>query len=172
MPDDDLRAWMAALEGRIRELEDDRAIRQLLARYGFSADMEWDEVYVDLFTDDGAIDGAIVGTAGRLEGRADIEETINKSRDHGWIEGRSMHVQGNNLTTHIEGENAVAESYSFAFVREEGGMQLFTCNANRWTLKKIDGAWRIRERLIRSPGTDEYLNVLSAGGYSALLTAD
>src|SRR5207253_7128908 len=51
----DLEARLAALEARVQELEDDRAIRDLLARYGFTADNCQDEAFVQLYTDDGRI---------------------------------------------------------------------------------------------------------------------
>ena len=54
-------------------------------------------------------------------------------------------------------------------MREEDGVHVFSCSANRWTLEKIDGVWYIKERFIRSPGADGYDTVLSAEGYSDVL---
>ena len=49
----DLEARIEALEARVLELEEDRAIRDLLARYGFTADTCQDEAFVELYTSDG-----------------------------------------------------------------------------------------------------------------------
>lgn len=168
MPSDDLAARVAALEARLQELEDDRAIRQLLARYGFHADLGRSDAYVELYTEDGAIDS---GASRRWEGRDDLRQFITNPQGHKSIEGRCLHLQGNNLVTHIQGDAAVAESYSVVLVREDDGLRLFACNVNRWTLRKVEGHWKIRERLIRSPGTGGFTEVLAAEGYTALLAA-
>jgi len=43
-------ARLEALEARVQELEDERAIRDLLSRYGYTADSCKDEAFVDLYT--------------------------------------------------------------------------------------------------------------------------
>ena len=48
-------ARLEALEARVQELEDERAIRELLARYGYTADTCKDEAFVDLYTEDGTM---------------------------------------------------------------------------------------------------------------------
>ena len=160
---DDLVARIAELEGRLQLVEDDRAIRELFARYGFNADMGRSEAFVSLYTEDGGID---ISIDRRWEGHAGLMEFITSARG---AVGRSMHALGNNLVTHINSNNAVAEGYSIILMREEDGVHVFSCSANRWTLEKIDGVWYIKERFIRSPGADGYDTVLSAEGYSDVL---
>jgi SnoaL-like domain len=152
----DLRAKISELEGRLQQMEDDRAIRQLLARYGFHADRGMSEAYVSLYTEGGAID---VSDTTRWEGNAELMDFITNPQGHAGMVGRCMHVQGNNLVTHVDGDTASAEAYSIVLMREDGGYQVFTCNANRWTLEKIDGTWHIRERFIRNPGSDGFMDV-------------
>ena len=96
---DDLVARIAELEGRLQRVEDDRAIRELLARYGFNADMGRSEAFVSLYTDDGAID---ISIDRRWEGHAGLMEFITGARG---AVGRSMHALGNNLVTHINSNN-------------------------------------------------------------------
>jgi hypothetical protein len=158
---DDLAARIAELEARLQLVEDDRAIRQLLARYGFNADMGRSEAYVSLYTDDGAID---VSSTTRWEGRDELMDFITNPDGHAGMVGRCMHAQGNNLVTYIDGDSAVAEAYSIVLMREDDGLHVFTCNANRWTLQKVDGAWKIRERFIRTPGAEGFTTVLSSDG--------
>jgi hypothetical protein len=158
---DDLATRITELEARLQRMEDDRAIRELLARYGFNADMGRSDAYVSLYREDGAID--VSGTQ-RWEGHAALMDFITDPAGHGGMVGRCLHVQGNNLVTYIDGETAIARSYSIVLMREEEGYHVLTCNANRWRLDKIDGVWHIRERFIRGPGAQEFTKVLSADG--------
>jgi hypothetical protein len=162
------------LEERVQELEDDRAIRELLARYGYNADQGRSEAYVNLFTEDGALD-ITTGPGGRgagMEPRSVDREVINRfdghkalrafitdPKGHKSIEGNCLHVHGNNLTTHIDGDKAVADSYGITLVRQDAGFLLLTAAANRWTLRKTDGQWRIKECFRRRPGTEEFHKV-------------
>jgi hypothetical protein len=64
------------LEARIQKIEDDKAIRELLARYGYTADQGRGEAYVELYTDDGVLDmvmGPNVPAAGSSTGEKDDE---------------------------------------------------------------------------------------------------
>ena len=166
---DDLVARLAQLERRLELAEDDRAIRQLLARYGFNADtVGRGAAYVSLYTEDGAIDAS---NTQRWEGHAALMDFITNPQVHGRMVGRCMHALGNNLVTYIDGDSAVVEGYSIVLLREQDGFHVFTCNANRWTLVKIDDAWYIRERVIRPPGSDEFTSVISTDGFPALHAA-
>jgi hypothetical protein len=82
---DDLVARIAELERRLEVAEDDRAIRQLLARYGFNADtVGRGAAYVSLYTEDGAIDAS---NTQRWEGHAALMDFITNPQVHGrmWV---------------------------------------------------------------------------------------
>ena len=66
---DDLRATVAALEARVRSLEDHVEITQLVAQYGPSVDSGSAEATANLWTEDGTFDavGAI-----EMRGRDEI----------------------------------------------------------------------------------------------------
>jgi ketosteroid isomerase-like protein len=150
----ELWAKIRELEARLQQVEEDRAIRELLARYGFNADRGRSEAYVSLYTEDGVID---TSDTRRWEGHAELMDFITDPQGHAGMVGRCMHVQGNNLVTHIDGDTASAEAYSVVLMREEDGYQVLICNANRWTLEKANGTWQIRERFIRNPGSDGFM---------------
>ena len=57
---------LAALERRVRELEDEREIRNLLGWYAYYADGRHDEEWVDLWTEDGVYDLSIGRWSARL----------------------------------------------------------------------------------------------------------
>jgi hypothetical protein len=162
---------IAALEKRVRELEDDRAIRELLARYGYNADLGCSDAWVDLFTPDGAFDVAALKYADghaslradvivRHEGHDALRAFILDPSSHKAIECRSLHVMDCNLRTRIAGNTATAESYNLTLVREGARTILFNASINRWTLRKMDGRWRVEECMRRRPAAPGFDRVL------------
>jgi hypothetical protein len=132
-----LKAQMKKMEARLQELEDERALRELLARYGFNADRWLDDEYTDLFTEDGAMDLSEDDSAGKVvlnrwEGRKALRKWIQEAHPVG-RRGCSMHVQGNNTITYIDGDTAVVNNYSIV-LREQGKeVTLSTAGNNQWT---------------------------------------
>lgn len=162
---DELEATAARLQKRLTELEDDKQIREVLSRYGFTADGGRDQEYVDLYTDDGSMnsittmafgsgyDGAIV-----FNGKNEIMNFITDPKAHKAIQGRCMHIQGNNLATVISEDEARASSYSFVLIKtseSDESISIRSSGFNVWTLKKTDGKWLIKERMRRPIGTRE-----------------
>ena len=172
----DLESRIHELESRLQELEDDKAIRELLARYGYNADQGRSEAYVNLYTEDGALElsqgpGRLDHGLGpsnpapdrevvvRHQGHEELRRFITDPKGHKVIEGNCLHFMGNNLSTRIEGDNAIAESYNMTLVRRGPEFILYNAAINRWTLSKIDGRWRIKECKRRRPGTEEFGNI-------------
>lgn len=173
------------LEERLRTLEDDKAIRELLARYGFNADQGRSDDFVALFETDGALEvtlskaraqgasiaeGDALASAGdvpgedvvvRHEGHAALGAFIRDPKGHKAIEGMSLHLMGNNLVTRIDGDTATAESYNLTIVRRGAQFHVIGAAVNIWHLVKIDGAWRIKENRRRRPGTPGYQSILA-----------
>lgn len=179
-----LEGRLAALESKVQVLEDDREIRELLSRYGFNADLGRSAEWVDLWTDDGAFEVAIpraweagigdqetidrqdAASTGedlvvRHEGREALDRFIRDPDSHKAIEGRSLHIMDNNLVTSVDGDVATAESYNITLVRRGSQMTLFNASINRWTLARVDGAWRIEECTRRRPGAPGFDSVLT-----------
>lgn len=174
----------ASLEARIHDLEEERAIRELLSRYGYAADMGHSEAYVALFTEDGALEVANdpswlsgldvleLGTEPetarppsddvvvRHEGHAALRRFILDPTNHKAIEGMSLHIMDMNTSIHIDGDSAIAESYNALFVRRDSRIVLFNASVNRWTLAKQEGRWLIKECMRRRPGAPDYDRVL------------
>lgn len=167
----DIENRLAALEKRLAELEDERAIRELLSRYGYYADACLDEEYLALFTEDGAMDVSQGGTEDpyavlRWEGR-DTLRTFLKDRTaaHGnGFAGRSLHLQGNNITVTVTGDTAVAAGYSFIFHQDGPQLKLLSASTNEWRLAKVDGVWRISLRKRRMMGSPDTAEVLTSTG--------
>jgi hypothetical protein len=179
---DEIDQRVASMETRLQELEDDREIRELLARYGYNADLGRSDAYVRLFAEDGALDVANdrtwmqgldaveMGGAGedlepddvvvRHQGHEALRRFIDDATNHKVIEGRSLHLMDQNLVTRIQGDAATAESYNMTLVRKGSQIVLFNASINRWTLARIEGRWRIRECLRRRPGAPGFARVL------------
>jgi hypothetical protein len=168
----ELELTVTALKARIGELEDDRAIRDLLARYGYNADSCRDDAYIALYTDDGSIvltgaqASAAHGGKGTVSwhGKEELRSFISDPNGHhraGYY-GNYMHLQGNNLVTHIVGDEAVANSYSVVFVGEGDGVKLLSAGNNQWQLRKVDDQWLIKERRRSQVGDDHYISNLDA----------
>ena len=162
-----LEAKLAALEARVRELEDDRAIRDVLSRYGFTADNCQDEAFVALYTEDGAIRVAAnakakaafgVGEWIEYEGHDGIRTFITHPKGHHSpaLYGKSMHLQGNNLVTDVRGDEAVACSYQVAIAVDDDGTRVLSAGNNQWRLRRVDGEWRIVERRGAYLGDDKF----------------
>jgi hypothetical protein len=161
-----LEATVAQLTTRVQELEDDRAIRDLLARYGYTADNCDDEGFVELYTDDGGIVLSISPEAQRAmgtdaavwRGKDGVREFITHPKGHHSPElyGKSMHLHGTNLVTHIDGDEAVADSYGIALATADGDNTIVSAGNNRWQLRREGGQWRIRERRGASLGDDKF----------------
>jgi ketosteroid isomerase-like protein len=169
-----LLAKVEELTGRVRALEDEREIRELLSRYGYNADAGRDEAYLDLFTEDGAYDISMgeshsaYPTIVRFEGKDALRDFIKDPRAHHRPDyyRQSLHVQGNNVAVHVEGDTAVVNSYSIVLRRsQDSNAYLHAAGTNQWLLKRVDGSWRIKERRRREmahPDTDENLSATPA----------
>jgi SnoaL-like domain len=157
-----------SLEERVARLEDEAAIRDLLSRYGWYADVGEHEKWVQLFAPDGAVHllgGEPAGTFvddRRWEGREALRGYISDPRMHVRIDGRCLHLAGINLRVRLDGDRAVATSGSLVVVQEEEGLVLYGGGMTRWELRRIDGEWTIAERRRVALGADGYEAVREA----------
>lgn len=144
---------LAALEQRIAYLEDQEKIRELLARYGFNADLGRAEEYLDVWTDDGIYDSGAAPMVGKDALREMITSPTGFHKSE--VENRSLHTVGN-LYIAIEGDTAWAEGYSVVWLREGAGYKALTAGYNHWDFKRAADGWRMTRRLRRNVGDDEW----------------
>lgn len=163
---------LASLERRITELEDERAVRELLTRFGYVMDFGSVDDFVDLFDPEGAMDLSMGTSYGdhavteRWEGSARLHEFLADPEgrwDKSWY-GNVMHVQGNNLEITITGDRALATGYAISLISRDGGLNVIGASANRWELTKTDGRWLIKERTLRAIGHDEFAAMVLGPG--------
>ncbi len=148
-----VEAKLKALEDRVRDLEDQGQIREVLARYGFNADLGRSQEWVDLWTGDGVYDL----DSRKWTGREQLHELIASptephKRD---VENRSQH-NVLNLFIRIEGDRAWAEGYSVVVLNKDGQFGLWTCGYNHWDFERHDGQWLLQRRYRRDIGGKEW----------------
>jgi len=179
MEKDNTFARLAALEQRLKALEDERAIRALLAWYCFGADAGRHEEFIDLFTEDARIEVSLYGgtdhslldipdpNVTRLHhfiGRSGVSDYIN-SPLHLSIEGRSQHhMVGPPGVITVSGDDAMAETYVVVYAKNEGNFSPrvdFQSHAfARWKFRRVNGYWKISEIVRRRMGTEEQNDLL------------
>lgn len=167
MSEKSIEARLSDLEARIGHLEDEKAVRELLSRYGYYADACLDEEYFGIFTDDCVMDvssGAAEDPYGVItwQGKDAMREFLAvRTAGHGdGFYGRSLHMQGNNLAIRIDGSTAVANGYSFILHQEEPDIRLVSASINEWHLIKDDGQWKVQKRIRRRVGAPDSAKVL------------
>jgi hypothetical protein len=151
-----------ALELRVRELEDERALRDLLTLYSFGADVFRGPQWVGLFTDDGSydlgsqnVDGAY---SGRFTGSDDLLALITGPGMP--PAGRAQHFHGP-MTFDISGDDATAETYSITYqLDEQDGCDVYCLGFNRWAFRREGGRWRIAARQRRELGSSAEAEVV------------
>ncbi|HEY3695860.1 nuclear transport factor 2 family protein [Phenylobacterium sp.] len=149
-----LESRVAALETRLKLLEDQEKVRQCLARYGYNADLGRSEEYVAVWTDDGLYD---LADDTKLAGKAQIRQMITSpaGAHKSEIENRSLHTVGN-LFIKIEGDTAWAEGYSVVFVKQADGVRPYTAGYNHWDFARDGDGWLMSRRLRRAIGGSEW----------------
>jgi hypothetical protein len=156
------------LERRLAQLEDERTIREMICRYAHFADLGHDDAWIDQWTEDGVYDLITVrrggiGYEGRVvhEGRAELYEHARDPAAAKAMEGRALHAQDINLVVRVDGDEAVAESYSMTLLRSGDDTVVHSAGMIRWIFCRIDGRWRIRKKTRRPVGyRDLFTNIV------------
>ncbi len=149
---------IAALEARLRVLEDERDIARLIASYGPLVDAGAAEV-ADLWVEDGVYDVDEVF----LAGRAQIAAMATSDPHRSWIRGGCAHVVGPPQVS-VDGDDAVAVCHSLMVVREDGAFRVRRATANHWALRRTPDGWRVTTRTNRVlDGRPESPALLAAG---------
>jgi uncharacterized protein (TIGR02246 family) len=156
---DDLRATVEALAARVRALEDQAEITQLVAQYGPAADSGAAGAAASLWTEDGTFD--VVGHF-TLLGREAIAGMLAGAGHQGLITDGAAHV----LTVPhivISGDEATGRSYALN-IRWDPAADQFRVgrvSANTWRWVRTGQGWRVAERVNASlDGSAEHRQLL------------
>jgi len=157
---DDLRATVATLAARLRHVEDQLEIIQLVAQYGPSVDSGSADATAALWTDDGMFDavGAIT-----MRGHDEIAGMVNAAGHQSLILNGCGHV----LTTPhvvVDGDEAYGRSYALniRWDAASGRFWVARVSANTWKWHRTPNGWRITERVNANlDGTPEHRAMLA-----------
>ncbi|WIM88824.1 nuclear transport factor 2 family protein [Candidatus Mycobacterium wuenschmannii] len=152
---------LEALERRLRSVEDELAIRRLLASYGPLVDAGDGDTVAALWTEDGQydVDGWV------MRGRSDVAAMVQSSGHQSMISAGAAHFLGP-VCLRVDGDNAIAvcESIVVRHDDEGRGYRVWRAGANHVTLRRTDEGWRIVRRTTRAlDGSSDARNVLAAG---------
>lgn len=156
---DDLRATVGMLAAKVRALEDQVEIMQLVAQYGPAVDSGSGEAAAALWTEDGTFDAV---PHLRMRGRDDIAGMVHGDGHQSLIQGGCGHV----LTVPhvvVDGDHATGRSYALHIRWDAGAGRFWVArvSANTWRWARTPQGWRITERinanLDGTPGHSEML---------------
>jgi uncharacterized protein (TIGR02246 family) len=135
-----------ALAARLRRLEDDRDIRQLIASYGPAVDAGDADAAARLWATDGVYD--VDGW--RMEGRADVHAMVSSPAHQNLVAKGCCHFLGPCVVT-VTGDEAVAVCESLVLIRDGDGdgYRVWRATAHHFALRRIDGQWQIATRTSR-----------------------
>lgn len=142
MPNDTDR--LAALEAKVQHLEDTVAIYQLISAYGPAVDRGDADATAALFDEAGTYDwgGAVEN------GRDGLKAMVRGERHQGIIASGAGHVLSQ-PRIEIAGDRATAVCYSVLFRKDGEAFVVFRLSSNRWELERIEGSWRVMNRVNR-----------------------
>ncbi|GAA0593906.1 nuclear transport factor 2 family protein [Actinomadura livida] len=139
-----VEARLAALEERLRLLEDEREITRLILSYGPLVDGGRAEDVAALWDDDGVYDVDEL----LMTGRAEIEAMVRSTPHQRWIAGGCAHFTGPPHVA-VSGDDATAVAYTLMIVNTADGFTLRRATANHWRLRRTPSGWRAVERTNR-----------------------
>jgi uncharacterized protein (TIGR02246 family) len=139
-----LEARLGFLEERVRRLEDERQVAQVVAAYGPLVDGGDAERVAALWEQDGVYDVDEL----LMSGRAQIEAMVRSPAHQRWIEGGCAHLVGPPHVA-VTDDEAVAVCHSLMVVHEQGTFVLRRATANRWRLRRSADGWQVTERTNR-----------------------
>jgi uncharacterized protein (TIGR02246 family) len=140
----DVEVRLAALERRLRGLEDERQVARVVAAYGPLVDGGDAERVAALWEPDGVYDVDEL----LMTGRAQIQDMVSSPAHQRWIAGGCAHLVGPPHVT-VDGDEAVAVCHSLMVVHQDGAFVLRRATANRWRLRRTRDGWQVTERTNR-----------------------
>ena len=139
---------LAELDARIRQIEDELAIRRVILAYGPAADAGMAERAASIWLDEGIYDWDTQQTP--HEGRAAVAAMLQSDAHRNVIGGGAAHFAGPPLIE-LDGDRATALSYSMVLRRDSdtGRFYLWRLSAAHWELERVHDGWRVRRRTHR-----------------------
>ena len=141
---------IVALEAALTGLQDQLEITHLITAYGPAVDRLDGEEVADLWSDEGTYE-----TAGQVfSGRKELAGLVAFGPHPDLVATGCAHINSAPLIT-VDGDAAVARTYSRVYRRAGGAWVVERLSANRWELARLPEGWRIKRRVNRLLDGDE-----------------
>lgn len=140
---------LARVESRLRQLEDEEAIENLLLEYGRSLDARDFSAYAALFAPEGEWKGAMGTYKGPRQIQTEMQRIFAGATDI--PKGQNFHAMSN-FRIAVQGDRATATS-NFVFYTMEGNRPVASV-AGRYedVLVRVGGVWKFLQRTALPPG--------------------
>lgn len=146
----DVEARFAALEARVRLLEDHVAIYQVMMGYGPAVDAGEAALAAGRWTEDGSYDAQV----GAWHGRDAIAGMVEGEMHQTIIGGGSAHITAMPYV-HVDGDRAVATAYAQLCRADGENFRVWRVTATRWELVRDGDGWKVARRVNRLLDGDE-----------------
>lgn len=147
------------LEERVREVEDQLAIRDVFTHYGFAVDSADADATAALFSEDSVT--TVDGGRFMLRGHDDIRAMVFGDEHQAIVPGSSHAIGAQRVT--VDGDEAVAVGYSHVDYSDEHGVRPIRRSANWWRLVRTENGWTIVERRTQLLGSTAGQAILHEG---------
>jgi uncharacterized protein (TIGR02246 family) len=153
-----LEARVDELARRVAALEDERAIVDVLTRYGFAVDSDDPTATADLYAD-----GCVVEIDGddRIRSPEDMAAMV-RGAGHQSLLPNCAHQMGP-FSVRVDGDRATATGYGRVYLHAADGFRIWRVSAGRWELERAEGRWRVLRRWTRAIGSAEAQQLLHDG---------
>ena len=132
---------MAALEERVRLLEDKVAIQQLITAWGPAVDTGNSEAAASLFTEDCILESDL----SYLVSPPAISAMVLGEGHQALIRDGSAHIPATAIVN-VEGDHATAIGYTRVYRHTPDGYEVWRVSANNWEFRRTPDGWRMVRR--------------------------
>ena len=141
MDDTQVDDRVAALEERVRLLEDKLAIQQLITAWGPAVDTGNSDAAASLFTDDCVLESDL----SYLVSPAAVAAMVLGEGHQALIRDGSAHIAATALVK-VEGDDATAVGYTRVYHHTPDGYEVWRVSANNWELRRTPDGWKVVRR--------------------------
>jgi len=136
---------VAALEKQVQQLQDEKAIREVIVRYGEYLDARDYAGYAALFASDGVWTGGFGSATGPAAIQAMLEKNLGKA-EPGFVNKSNFHLM-TTVVVEVNGDTANARS-RYLFVTASPENRPSPALAGRYVdeLVRENGTWKIKKR--------------------------
>jgi ketosteroid isomerase-like protein len=139
--DKELQDRLAAVEERLRLVEDQLAIHRLINSWGPAVDTGNAEVAASLFSQDCLLESDL----SYLIGPAAIDAMVKAEGHQSLIRDGSAHIPAFPIVD-VQGDRAHATGYTRVYRHTDDGYEVWRVSANRWEFTRTDDGWRVARR--------------------------